>query len=94
MRKQVFKMLPFLNVNRHIKSGWRHLHSTFGGIGLQSSLVETVIARINLFIQHYNTPSSLGTKLTISLEALQLEAGFNQCPLEMPFQPMGPLTTH
>ena len=77
MRKQVFKMLPFLSVNCHNKSGWRHLHSTFGGIGMRSLLVETVIARINLFLQHYRTPSSLGTKLTISLEALQLEEGFN-----------------
>ena len=53
-----------------------------------------MIARLNIFIQHYQTPSSLGTKITISLEALQLEAGFNCCPLEMPFYPMGPLTTH
>ena len=34
LRKHIFKMLPFLGVNRHIKSGWRHLHSMFGGIGL------------------------------------------------------------
>jgi len=94
LRKTYRKMLPFLGVNRNIKSQWRHLHSSFGGIGLRKLLVEVVIARVNLFLQHYKTQSSLGTKLTISLECLQLEAGFNCCPLSMPFEPMGPLTTH
>ena len=78
--KKIFKMLPFLNVNRHIKSGWHHLHSTFGRIGLRQILVDTVIAHLNLFIQHYRTCLSIGRKLTISLEAMQLEAGFNCCP--------------
>ena len=94
LRKLAYKMLPFLGVNRKIKSGWRHLHSSFGGIGLRKILVEVVIARINLFLQHWDTLSALGTKLTISLEAMQLEAGFNCCPLEMPYHPMGPFTTH
>ena len=52
-----------------------------------------VIGRINLFLQHYDTPSTLGKKLTISLQCLQLEAGTNGCPLLTPYHPMGPLTT-
>ena len=52
-----------------------------------------MIARINLFIQHYNTPSTLGKKLTISLEALQLEVGSDRCPLLIPYCPLGPLAT-
>ena len=52
LRKLAYKMLPFLGVNRKIKSGWRHLHSSFGGIGLRKILVEVVIARINIFLQH------------------------------------------
>ena len=78
---------------RNIKAEWRHLPSTFGGVGLRKLLVEVVIARINLFVQHYKTPSTLGQKLTISLEALQLEVGTNVCPLLIPFQPLGLLAT-
>jgi len=93
LRKLYRRMLPLLGVNRNIKSGWRHLHSSFGGIGLRKLLVEVVIGRINVFIQHYNTPSTLGNKLTISLGCLQLEAGTNICPLITPYHPIGPLTT-
>ena len=77
----------------HIRAEWRHLHSTFGGIGPRKLLTETTIACINLFLQHCQTPSTLGTKLQNALEALQLEAGTNICPLLMPFQMMGLLTT-
>ena len=93
LRKLYRKMLPYLGVNRNIKSGWRHLHSSFSGIGLRKLLTEVVIGRINLFLQHYDTPSTLGKKLTISLQCLQLEAGTNGCPLITPYHPMGPLTT-
>ena len=93
LRKLYRKMLPFLGVNRNIKSEWRHLPHTFGGIGLKRLLSEVVIARINLFIQHYKTPSTLGAKLSHSLEALQLELGTNKCPLQLPFKPLGPIAT-
>ena len=93
LRKLYRRILPYLGVNRNIKAGWRHLHSSFGGIGLRKLLTETTIARLNLFLQHYNTPSTLGKKLTISLECLQLEAGLSSCPLLEPYHPLGPLTT-
>jgi hypothetical protein len=93
LRKAYRRMLPYLGVNRNIKAGWRHLPSTFGGIGLRKLLSEVVIARLNLFLQHYNTPSTLGSKLTISLQCLQLEIGSDKCPLLEPFQHLGPLAT-
>jgi len=86
-------MLSYLGVNKNIMAEWRHLHTSFGGVGLRKLLTEVVIARINLFIQHYNTPSTLGAKLTISLEALQLEVGSDRCPLLIPYFPLGPIAT-
>ena len=50
------KMLPYIGVNRNIKAGWRHLHPTFRGIGLRCLLTKVAIGRIDLFVQHYNTP--------------------------------------
>ena len=44
-------------------------------------------------LQHYRSPSSVGTRLMASMEHVQLEAGFNDCPLNRPFEPLGPLTT-
>ena len=93
LRKAYRRMLPYLGVNRNIKAGWRHLPSIFGGIGLRKLLSEVVIARLNLFLQHYNTPSTLGSKLTISLQCLQLEIGSENCHLLELFQHLGPLAT-
>ena len=81
LRRIYRKMLPYLGVNRNIKAGWRHLHTTFGRIGLRKLLSEVVISRLNLFLQHYDTPSTLGHKLHISLQHMQLEAGMAGCPL-------------
>jgi len=68
-------MLLHPGVNQNIKSGWRHLCSICGGIGQQKLLAEVVSARLNIFLQyyHYDTLSTLGQKLTISLQCLQLE---------------------
>ena len=77
LRKVYIKILPYLGVNRNTKAGWRQLHPTFGGIGIRCLLKEVAIGRINLFVQHYNTPSTLGSKLKISLQALQMEVGTN-----------------
>ena len=85
-------MLPRMGVNRNIKLGWRHVGQIFGGIGLRRILPEVVIARINLFMQHFRSPSNVGTSLMASLEHLQLEAGFDDCPLCRPYKPLGPYT--
>ena len=87
------KMLPYLGLNRNLKAGWRHLHPTFRGIGLLCLLTEVAIGKINLFLKHYNTPSTLGSKLTVSFQALQLELGKKIFPLITPFQPLGLLKT-
>ena len=93
LRKLYCKMLPYLDINQNIKSGWRHLHSSLSGIGLRKLPTEVVIGRINLYPQHYNTPSIIWTKLSISLQCLQLEAGSNYCQLLTTYRPIGPLTT-
>ena len=80
-----FRMLPHLGVNRHIKSGWRRIHQTFGGVGLIDLPVEQFICRVNIFMQHYGTPSSLGHKLSTSIHWLQLQVGCLDCPLSLPY---------
>ena len=54
-------------------------------------LSEVVMVRINIFLQHYNTLLTLGAKLTISLQCLQLEIESDQCPLMEPFVKLGAL---
>ena len=89
----VRRMLPRLGVNRNVKRGGRHLGQLYGGIGLRKLFPEILIARINLFLHHYRSPSAVGTSLMTSMEHVQLEAGFNNCPLDRPYHPLGPLTT-
>ncbi len=31
-----FRALPYLGVNRNIRTEWRYMHNTFGGVGLLS----------------------------------------------------------
>ena len=59
LRKLYRKMLPYLGIYRNIKSGWRHLHSSFSGIGLRKLLIEVVIGRINLFYSTTTLPQLL-----------------------------------
>ena len=84
------KILPYLGVNRNVKSGWRwmHLHSTFRDIVLHKILTETLIARINLFLQHYATPFTIGETLNTSLQSQKMEAGTNICALLTPYHPL------
>jgi hypothetical protein len=85
LQSMEFKLLPHLGVNRHIKRGWRRTHQTFGGIGLLNLPIEQFICRINLFMQHYDTPSSLGHKLSASLHWLQLQIGCTGSPFLLPY---------
>ena len=89
LRSTYRKMLPFLGVNRNIKGEVRHFLSPFEGIGLRRLLPGVVIARINLFLQHYGTPSTLGIELNMVLQNLQLKIGTNKCPLHLPYEPWG-----
>jgi hypothetical protein len=89
-----FHALPYLGVNCNIRSEWRYLHNTFGGVGLLSLSTEAKIARVNLFVQHWGMPNPIGQMLQTSMEALQLEIGCVGCPLNEPFNPMGHLITH
>ena len=87
-------MLPYLGVNRNIRTGWRCLHRSFLGIGLFNFEIELLIQRVNMFIQHFDSPYDLGITLRTTLELVQLEAGLTQCPLVCPFYPVGEYVTH
>lgn len=88
------EILPLLGVNRNIRTGWRTLHRSFLGIGLFNFEIEMNIQRINLFLQHYDSPFDLGITLRATMELLQLEVGLRDCPLLHPFEPYGKLATH
>lgn len=87
-------MLPFLGVNRNIKRGWRTLHRSFLGIGLLDFSTELMIQRVNIFLQHYDSPFDIGITLRATMELVQLEAGLADCPLNHPFHPIGEFVTH
>lgn len=89
-----FRALPHLGINRNIRAGWRYLHTAFGGCNLLDLGTESVIARLNMFLQHWDNPSQLGHILRTSMEYLQLEVGCQGCPLHEPFFPMGEICTH
>ena len=88
-----FKMLSFLGVNRNIRKGWRRLPHLFGGIGLFSLPIEQHICRVNLFCQHFGSPSTIGQKLLASLHWLQMQLGCNGNPLELDYAIWGHLAT-
>ena len=56
-------------------------------VSLTKFLIEVVIGHINLFLQHYDSPSTLGKKLAISIQCLQLEAGMDVMPHLNPMPP-------
>ena len=87
-----FQLLPLLNVNQHIRTGWRRIHQTFGGIGLLHLPTEQLICRLNMLQQHYETPTAVGRKLTCSLHWLQLQLGTNDNPLLLNYEIWSPLT--
>ena len=86
-----FLILPLLGINRHIQTGWRRLHQTFGGVGLLSVPTEQLIARVNMILQHYGSPTSVGRKMAISLRYLQLHLGCTGNPLELDYAAWGHL---
>lgn len=88
-----FHLLPQLGVNRSIRSGWRRIHHTFGGIGMIDLSVEQFICRINMFTQHYGTPSSLGHKLSASVHWLQLQLGCLRSPFLQPYSTWAHIAT-
>ena len=87
-----FQLLPLLNVNRHIRTGWRKLHQLFGGIGLLHLPTEQLICRLNILQQHYGTQSIVGQKLSCSLHWLQLQLGHNDNPLLLDYSQWNHLT--
>ena len=87
-----FTLLPLLNVNRHIRTGWRRLHQSFGGIGLLHLPTEQLICRLNILQQHYGTSSTVGKKLSCSLHWLQVQLGHDDNPLLLDYARWNHLT--
>lgn len=74
--KEYFDLLSGLGVNRNIAKAWRTLPTCFlGMIGLTDLTLETTVARINTFLQHFKSDGCIGTALSASIEYLQLEIG-------------------
>ncbi len=59
LRKENFKILPFLGINRNVKWEWRTLHQAFGGIGLFDLADEHTIGMINILVEHYEAGTTL-----------------------------------
>ena len=87
-----YTLLPMLNVNRHVRTGWRRLHQTFGGIGLLHLPTEQLICRLNILQQHFASNSTSGLKLSCSLHWLQLQLGHDDNPLLLDYEKWGKLT--
>jgi hypothetical protein len=84
-------MLPNLGVNRNIMRGWCTLHRSFLGIGigLFDFDVEIMIQRVNLFMQHYDSPYDIGITLRATMELVQLKQGSMTVLSITHFLPMG-----
>lgn len=87
-----YTLLPLLNVNRHVRKGWRRLHQTFGGIGLLHLPTEQLICRLNILQQHYASSSTVGLKLSCSLHWLQIQLGHDDNPLLLDYDKWSFLT--
>ena len=94
LRKLDFDSLSLLGVNKHVKVQWSTLAREFGGVGLYCLEVEQTVGWMNMILQHYGVPTTLGLKCMASLECLQLEIGAIGCPLAEPYNILGPLCTH
>lgn len=92
-RHQDYCALPLLGINRSIKREWRNIPQAFGGISLFDLAVEQLIGWVNMTLQHYKAPTTLGQKLTTTLEALQLELGCTRNPLQECYTTTGILAT-
>jgi hypothetical protein len=86
LRRENFKLLPFLRINCNVKCEWRTLHCAFRGIGLFRLAVEHTIAMTNMIVQHYGTETTLAKNFSALLEALQLEIGCTRNPLVQDYE--------
>jgi len=57
------EMLNILGISRNISRGIQRLQPTFGSFGLFNLATEQLISRVNMLMQHYQTPTNLSRKL-------------------------------
>jgi hypothetical protein len=84
--KEDYRTLNILGVVRTVRRGLRKLHTMFGGFGLFNLAMEQLISRINMFFQHYHTPSNISKKLDLSLHYLQLQTDTPHNPLTLDYK--------
>jgi hypothetical protein len=87
--KEGCRTLNILGVVRTVHRSLRKLHTMFGGFGLFNLATEQLISRINMFFQHYHTPSNISKKLDMSLCYLQLQTGTPHNPLTLVYKKQG-----
>ena len=87
--KEDYIMLNILGVVRTVHCGLWKIHTTFGGFGLFNLATEQLISRINMFFQHYHTPSNISKKLDMSLHYIQLQTGTPHNPLTLDYEKRG-----
>ena len=93
LRTRDHKLLSSLGICRNIPTDLRYIPSYFGGFALNDLTIEATAEALNMFLQHYETSSTLGTFLTASIENLQLELGVSGCPFSYEFDVWESLAT-
>ncbi len=93
LHKLEFKILSFMEVNRHVKTEWRHIAQDFGRIGLFNWVIEQFIGWMETLLQHYGTGSTIAKKIWASIELMRLEIGCTGNPLNEDFDLQGILAT-
>jgi hypothetical protein len=67
LHKEDYRMFNVLGVVCSMTKDLRRLHTSFGGFGLFNLLVEQLICRVKMLMQHYHTSTNLSRKLDASL---------------------------
>ena len=68
LQPTLFKLLPFIGVNRHITKEWRTLPVEFLGLGFPDLTVEQPIQQLNTLLQSFSEKTPLGTYLRATYE--------------------------
>jgi hypothetical protein len=86
-----YKTLNVLGILQNVTKGLCKIHTTFGGFGLFTLVIEQLISRVNMFFQHYHVSTNLSKKLNASLGYLQLQVGMPQNPFTQDYSRWGKL---
>ena len=93
LQPTLYKLLPFIWVNRHITKEWQTLPVECLGLGVPDLPVEQPIQQLNTMMQNFSEKTPLGTYLQATYEQLVLEIGIEPNILQEPFSKFGFLAT-